>query len=560
MLREFTHVLSGAAILCLFLASCDTEYDLSKEIDGTIQIGSQFRIPVGKTDTIYVDRVIEESETLVENNGIYEVVSSGNTRASIGPLDGVSVDGITPELRHVYLSMPSVSVAGGEYELGDVNSEGRYDIYEQLPEEVTALYAITFSGGVVQTTLDISIDPFPVGVEEIALTNLTVSFPDFVKTSDGTSAFKQECVTLTSAMPRAELEIGLAAFDISDCEQSEYVVTGENGRKYLKINDAMLITSDCSIKTYGDVAGGLLDLNFNYSTANTVTASAISGVFDTDANLNTEIAINGIPDFLRTGETSFSPEEVNVYLDLVNPTEIPCMVNMNLMSSDSKNYSDASVSFVAEPSTNNILITNVDASVQGYTMVVNPDIADLFSFMPERISIQSDNMTLASENSSQAINLEREYEVVADYKAVIPFRFKNLNIAYTDSITDLLSDLEDVADKTDKLVVKATGVSSIGADLVASVKLYDIMGDELTGIDVDLGKFRFASAVDGGESVNELEIVLTELDGSNDLERLEKIVYTVSAASGSNITLRPKQFLLIKDIFVEIPEGINLEL
>ena len=560
MLREFKHVLSGAAVLCMFFASCDAEYDLSKEIDGTIQVGSQFRVPVGKTDTIYVDRVIEESETLVENNGIYEVVSSGNARSLIGPLDGVTVNGITPELRHVYLSMPPVSMEGGEYELGGVNSEGRYDIYEQLPKEVTALYAVTFSGGIVRTMLDISVDPFPVGVEEIVLTDFTVSFPDFVKTSDGSSVFKQDRVALTRAMPSAELEIGLAALDISDCEQSEYVVTGENGRKYLKINDAMLITSDCNIKTYGDVAGGLLDLNFNYSTANAVTASAVSGIFDTDANLDSEISINGIPDFLRTGETSFIPEEVNVYLDLINPTDVPCVVNMNLMSSDSKNYSDALVTFGVEPSTNNILITNKDASVPGYTSVVNPDIADLFAFVPERISIQSDNMTLASENSSQTINLEQEYEVVADYKAVIPFRFKNLNIAYTDSITGLLSDLEDVADKTDKLVVKATGVSSIGADLEASVKLYDIMGDELTGIDVGLEKFWFAAAADGDESVNELEIILTEHDGSNDLERLEKIVYTISAVSGNNITLKPKQFLLIKDIFAEIPEGINLEL
>ena len=199
-------------------------------------------------------------------------------------------------------------------------------------------------------------------------------------------------------------------------------------------------------------------------------------------------------------------------------------------------------------------------SAQGYTTVVNPEIANLFAFVPERISIQSDNITLASENSSQFINLEQEYEVNADYRAVIPFRFNNLNIEYTDSITDLLSDLEDVADKTDKLVVKATGVSSIEADMVASVKLYDIMGNELTGIDVNLDNFMFSAATGGDESINDLEIVLTELEGSNDLERLEKIVYTVSAVASDNITLRPRQYLLIKDIFVEIPEGINLEL
>ena len=113
-MRKIPHVLSGLAFLCLCLVSCDSEYDLSKEINGNIQVGAQFRLPVGATDTIYVDRVIEESETLVDNNGIYEVVSSGDANATIGPLEGVSVNGITPALRHVYLSMPSVSVAGGK--------------------------------------------------------------------------------------------------------------------------------------------------------------------------------------------------------------------------------------------------------------------------------------------------------------------------------------------------------------------------------------------------------------------------------------------------------------
>ena len=559
-MRKIPHVLSGLAFLCLCLVSCDSEYDLSKEINGNIQVGAQFRLPVGATDTIYVDRVIEESETLVDNNGIYEVVSSGDANATIGPLEGVSVNGITPALRHVYLSMPSVSVAGGKYELGDIHSEGQYDINEQLPEEVTALYAVTFTDGIVPTVLNISISPFPEGVEEIALTNMVVSFPEFVKTSDGMSEFKQDYLALTAENPSAELEIGISALELSESDQSKYVVTGENGRKFLKIDDSMLVVSNCHILTNGDVAGGLLDLNFNYSTVSSVTASSISGIISTKANVDTEIDINGIPDFLRTGNTSFSPEEVDVYLDLTNPTDVPCMLSMDFMASDSKNYAEASVTFGVEPSINHILISNTDVSKPGYTTVSNPDIANLFAFVPEKISIQSDNITLASENSSQAINLEQEYEVKADYRAVIPFRFNNLNIEYTDSITDLLSDLEDVADKTDKLVVRATGVSSIGPDLVASVKLYDIMDNELKGIDVNLSKFMFSAASEGDVSINDLEIILTEIEGSDDLERLEKIVYTVSAVANDNMTLRPRQYLLIKDICVEIPEGINLEL
>ena len=77
---------------------------------------------------------------------------------------------------------------------------------------------------------------------------------------------------------------------------------------------------------------------------------------------------------------------------------------------------------------------------------------------------------------------------------------------------------------------------------------------------LNVDKFKFKAAADGQESTNELELELTEMKGSDDLERLEKIVYTVTATSMSNVTLRPKQYLLVKNIFIEIPNGINLSL
>ena len=121
-------------------------------------------------------------------------------------------------------------------------------------------------------------------------------------------------------------------------------------------------------------------------------------------------------------------------------------------------------------------------------------------------------------------------------------------------------DRDDLVDKTDRLIARGVGVTNIPTDLVASVKLYDIYGNELNGINVDLSKFRLTAAPDGGESTNEMEMILTEREGSDDFERLEEIVFTINAATTENITLRPSQYLVIKDIFVEIPDGIKLTL
>ena len=65
MFTNSTRILSYAMLAAsLCFVSCDDAYDLSKDINSDIQIGQQFRVPVGHTDTIYVNRIIEESETL----------------------------------------------------------------------------------------------------------------------------------------------------------------------------------------------------------------------------------------------------------------------------------------------------------------------------------------------------------------------------------------------------------------------------------------------------------------------------------------------------------------
>ena len=565
MFSKPTRILSCTLVaVALCSTACDDAYDLTKDINGDIQIGQQFRVPVGHTDTIYVNRIIEESETVTENNGIYEVTSSGNTDTRISPLDDVTIHSFTPALANIDIIIPQASsTSGGSViELGAIRTSGVYDIDEILPQEVDALYSADFKNGNVATTLSIAVNSLPSGVETVTFNNLTMTFPDFVTLGNGSNIFSVPNVTLNAATPIATYDVPVASFNIPSEQQDNYIITRTNGRKYLVFNDAITVTADASLTINGNVSQQEMNVQFEYyMTDETVYINGIAGILNTDANISSDIAIDNIPDFLSTGSTSFSPQEVYLYLDLLNSANIPGTFALNLTSIKNAERSDCSVDIDVQPDAmNNILVSNIDAHVDGYTTTVEPSLVNLFQFVPELIEISSDNLTLASTDASQKIELGVEYPVSAEYRAVIPFKFNNLHIEYTDSIDDLLSDLEDVADKTNSIIVRATGITDIPTDLEASVVLYDINGNELTGIDVDLSKFKFTAAADGQKSTNDLEITLTEQEGSDDLERLEKIVYTVFATSTNGITLRPQQFLYIEDIFVELPEGITLTL
>lgn len=560
-----TRILSCAAVLsALCLAACDEEYDLSKDINTDIQIGNQFRIPAGRTDTIYVSRIIEESETLTENNGIYEVSSKGNTVTHIDPFDEVEIHNFTPELENVRIdipqrgSVPSGTVVNTE----QLKSSGNYGIDEELPQEVVELYCADFKGGTAPTYLKLSVNALPEGVESVTLSDLVMTFPDFIHLTDGSNQFHIDQVELDATNLSSTYTINVEMLELGHDEQERYIINGANGRKHLVINDALEITANTSMTLGGNISAQYVEVIFEYyMDSETTNFNSIAGLFTTTANISSNIAINDIPDFLRNENTQLSPQEVYVYLDLDNTVNVSGNLSLDMTSTSTTQSGQASASIEVEPATmNNILISNFNASVPGYTTVEEPSLANLFQFVPDNISIASDDLVFTSTDNSQMIELGRGYDITADYRAVVPFKFNNLNIEYTDTIDNLLSDLEDVADKTDRLIARGVGVTNIPTDLVASVKLYDIYGNELNGIDVDLSKFRLTAAPDGGESTNEMEMILTEREGSDDFERLEEIVFTINAATTENITLRPSQYLVIKDIFIEIPDGIKLTL
>lgn len=560
-----TRILSCAMILSsLYLISCDEEYDLTKDINTDITIGNQFRIPAGHSDTIYLSRIIDESETLTENNGIYEVTSTGNTNTQIDPLDEVQIHNFTPVLENIHIDLPANATfpEGTRFDAGEVTSIGNYDIYEELPKEVEQLYRADFKNEKINTTLRLSISSTPAGVEAVTLSNLAMTFPDFIRLTNGTNSFHADEVVLNAATPAVQYNVDVELLEIPRSQQDRYIVTESDGRKYLRITDAVEVSATASMTLGGTVQDNAIEVHFEYfMNEETADLNRVAGVFNTSANISSDIAINDIPDFLRSGNTSIEPQEIYLYLDLDNPVNISGDFSLSMESTNATQSGFASVSITAQPATmNNILISNFNASEPGYTTVVEPDLVNLFRFVPDNVRIESDDLSLLSKDNSQMIELGRQYDISADYRAVVPFKFNNINIEYTDSIDELLSDLEDVADKTDRLIVKATGVTNIPTDMVTAVKLYDIYGEELNGIDVNVDKFRFKAAADGQESTNELELELTEMKGSDDLERLEKIVYTVTATSMSNVTLRPKQYLLVKNIFIEIPNGINLSL
>lgn len=565
----------AAMVLGTCLSSCDNSYDLSKDINTDITLGSNFSVPVGQTEKIMLERIIKPDGSLtVNNNGLYEISSDGNFDAHIDPIDPVRVNGFDPVLQDVVIDLTGdinmkKSRAVADFST-DINTTASYSINEALPKEVESVSVITISSNntyPVKTILSVSVDNIPNGIESVSLKDFSMEFPEiFSLAGRSGNIVKIDELKITKDNPYANIDIDIIGLDIPSNLQSKYI-KDINGEKYIVIEDDLKIDSKAVISLDSDaLSASHIVLKFQYIVP-VVEITRVSGKLVPDTKIENQIALNDIPDFIKGNGTTFTPSDLSLNLEVNNPVNTSLLTNLSITPwNDEKNIPEGEpviipIEFEANQN-NKFIISNKSKDVPaGYTNIVNPQLATLLTKVPDSFKIESDKIISESEGTNEYIQLGVPFDIDGDYEIVVPFEFENLKIFYTDSITNLVSDLKDVSDKTDKIIVSAKGYSMIPTELMISVKLYDINENELNGINVELSKFKFAPSVDGEESVSDLEIILTQKEGSHDLELLEKIKYTVEATSMQNgIKLKPVQYLQIKNILAKIPNGINLTL
>lgn len=558
------------AISTVGLSSCDNEYDLSKDINTDMKVGEYFCVPIGKTTKVELSRIIKESESIKPGEqAVYEVVTNGSTASSID-LAPVEVN-ITPYIGSAIINLPNIGGSSPLLKSASIDlptlqiQSDPYNVDTALPKEVEALYRANLNNANTYLTLYIDSKDWPTGIDKIILTNFTITFPKIIESGQGNSTYKvTEPIILSSSSLSNRVAIPINAIDIPSELHNSYIV-GNSGKKHLKLNERLQISANIKAEVSGKPSQNKVSINFSYISENAIGIKDVSGEFHTSANINEEIAINDIPDFLKNGQSSFTPTEVNFLLNLQNPVNIPWSASLEFQSfkaDNSKKSELVNVPIAVNPGANKLLISNTpqaDITVQELPL--------LFSFVPDKFSISSpEDIKLVSTNKSQTVELGKSYTINAKYDVTIPFNFSNFKIEYIDNIKDLAKDLFDVLDKidTDVITVSATAESTIPAELAAKVKLFDEAGNSLDdGIEVDLTDCIINAAEVSDNSKAKSSTINIKLSQTKDgyFKRLDRIEYTVNAENSTYpMTLRSNQHLCIKDIVAKIPNGIKVKL
>ncbi len=625
-MKKLNHffIMACSFITAIAVTSCDNEYDLSKDINGEISVGKNFTIPVGQTVQIPLNRIIKEGDDLTADvqSGIYQLNANGDFNAEIAKTDPFEIGGLSPHFIEDIIHLPLEQIPGWEEwmwelrkEIPDfsvstdfnisVNSTAQYEIHEtktKLPSEVKNVYKIVFNGdgkmnanghtgaesiikifipSVYNGTEEIDFNGAD-GIEEIDLKEVHIKFPEIFTLKDDEAAedlpheiYREDIILNRQNNFEYELHVYIESLEIPKELQSKYIFT-ENGETYFHLPEGENITLNVEAASLSaspaNLQGRDFVFDFHYGIAAT-NVTSVNGKIVPDVTVDEQLTLNDLPDFIKDESSEFTPNDIAFTLTINNPLGLELITDISITPYNNNGVATGSPitislnenNAIKPKATTKYIISNKDKTVnEGETFILCKELPNLLSPIPDYYKITTGELTADGKNST-GLELGKDYSLTGNYDVEIPFSFSNITINYNDFVDGLMEDLEDAADLTNKIEISFDAISTIPADLTATVKLLDARGHELNDIIVtgtDKNTVNIKASVDGSETTTPITLTIVEKDGSTQLEELEKLEYTVKATNpiGKDVILKSSQYLMLKNGVAKIPNGITTEL
>ncbi|OJU54999.1 MAG: hypothetical protein BGN96_12740 [Bacteroidales bacterium 45-6] len=555
-------------ISLVLLGSCsvDNAYDMSKDIDLTMALGSNgLALKLGNTEKMYLKDIIKiDASNLVDtitsgsNRGLYYLVKSGSSKfnvnvKSIAPFD---VSPIHIETNNLFIAQTNIPGFNSQADtMISVSSDVSVKM-PNIPVEVKEIHTISLNN--VSATIKLSTDnsKFKIG----SYTNLKIKFPNFVKSSSLNSANEY---FITGSSQTITIPI----------QSLEFPVNGSFGQKVdngeIRQSGTIFINGDIAFSTNGTVnivQGETAKAVFNISFSQ-ISSQQITGLVNPTINFNAApLQIkSGLPDFLQDDEIHFSATNPTLKLSF-NTQNLPVpIIFQGVVESKKSGQTLASVSI---PESGHVNIAKNSTTVSYFSQTGTPfdpfgtnlpihnetvsSLNKLVTKLPDEIGVNfNDGKVTADQSVEHTIRLGQSYGVGVDYQILIPFQFdKDLKILYNDSIVDMNKDLKDY--QAEGLTITATAVNTIPLNLVTEIVPYDIHGKIIKEIAVESATIALGTLDAPKET--EVSVKFTPTSPA-DVSKIEKLKFRFTASASdltSDKTLLSAQYVQLNNLRIKL--------
>lgn len=567
------------------MTSCiDDTYDMSKDIDMTMGLGSQgLQLKVGNTEKIWLSDVLEvDKEEMLEttSSGTFYLVKADKADFSFNVPSfnaSVNVAKLTPNLPMLTFDDLKNALAGSGLNINELTINKDWttkkvplkvestDLFtlSNLPKEIKNLKRIipAKESSKVKVSLELIANSTNQKFVIDSYNNLQVTLPDFFKLKGR----ENNKIDLGSGSNLNTKNLTVAEFEVEALElEGEKGVDLSNG-KNLEVSGHYAVSGDFSIKASerfvvksGDETTIRVTIQIGDQKGRdkvNVSFAEVQGVFNPDINPNiSPINISkDIPEFLTDPEVRIMASNPTFRLD-VNMNQVP--VDLNLWGKLYGVKGGKNIAEVRIPGTNVVSLTANKGSViyfcqedqpfdpngvaQGANIYRINNLNDVVETIPDVIKVDFNDNKISLSDKLTSIGLGKQYKASLDYSVYVPFKFNSgLKIVYDEVIEDMNDDLQDLAAEGAK--ISAVIDNKVPLTLQLTAVLLDKKGNEIPGVTVSI-----LEVPANAETPIDLTV---KFANPTDLQKLDQISLKVKAHTVANgVTLTSDQYIQLNDI------------
>ena len=475
----------------------------------------------------------------------------------------------------------------------DIEEYTSFSVNEKIDDGVKRIESIGFYKD-VPVVLDVDLT----GVEDlntIVHLNLDVTLPSFLvldSQDDRVNLHDGKMTIKADYNPQVgKLEIGLLAKEILFAGEefpNGMELKDSIGSYYLVYDSDVPIIGEAYIdetEMHSTILGKDIGIHVNFNIGE-MEVKKFSGIYCgeiDDIQESIDFDLGEDLDFLKDEGNTITLSDPQIEFTIDNPVSIPVDMALSLFGKDDNgkvieasrvnaairlepaDYDEATGEVVTREF--KYLLTNKETSKVGYTNVVIPKLSDLLKRIPNSLDIEL--KPTIDEEFTHHVDLSKELVFHPAYDVVVPVKFDNIHIEYTELVDDLNKDIGEAWEHFANITVKADMNirNTVPVGLTLTVEPLDAYGNIIEGVEIEDVQI----AAGAGEDINGTEasenqveklqlVVKSKGDVLRKLDKLNLIIKGDVDETVGGVALTPEQGVHITDIVLEVTGDVETNL
>lgn len=358
-------------------------------------------------------------------------------------------------------------------------------------------------------------------------------------------------------------------------------------KTYLKYVDSIAIDATVSVdqmEVSSDILNRTVEVDFDF-VVTPITVGVVEGVYSGEIgamNESFDLNLGEQLDFLKEEGNGLTLSDPQIKIALENTLSVPLNLDVAIIGLDEMGeiietahivlndlkiapaIYDEETGTITPDSTKYFFVAHEGQALKGYTTVVVPELATLLQKLPSAVSLEI--VPKVDTSVTHRVDLYQEMHVSGDYSVVVPLKFDELEVCYTDTISGLELDMAEITEIFSHLgfsvYMDVNNTLPIGLSL--ELTPINTRGKELKGIVIDPVNIK---AGEGGSVTTSGDFESLKINAQSednaDLNELDGLIFTISTKANETLggaAIKPEQGIHVKNIVIELRGDINVDL